>query len=127
MTPSGGASTTESFMPSCRSALRPASMYTEPSLTYFTRNTVGLLLACPVGLAGGEMAPSGDCAWIRAGKETRRKLKRKGSTHRRGNTLRDNRAVLPIQPNTSLCPPVIPPSVRQCLVLYSGRVRFPVS
>ena len=41
------------------------------------------------------------------GKEIYRKVKRKGNTDRRGNTPRDIRAVLRIQPDTSLCPPVI--------------------
>src|SRR5205085_459950 len=66
MRPSGGASTAESFMPSCKSALRPASMYTEPSLTYFTRNTVGLLVVCGAGLPGAGTGPSG--AWAGVGK-----------------------------------------------------------
>src|SRR6266704_4044789 len=91
-------------MPSSRSALRPASTYTEPSLTYFTRNTVGLS-GCGEGLAGAGMAPSGACASTLAGHPAASQNPRTSMATRGKIPMETSPAFL--KPDTYALPPVI--------------------
>src|ERR1700746_2561263 len=92
-------------MPSSRAALRPASTYTEPSLTYFTRNTVGLSVGRVEGLAGGGRAPSGACASSVAGHPAVRQNPRTSMAMRGKIPMETSPAF--VKPDTYFLPPAI--------------------
>src|SRR5256884_7764012 len=80
-------------------------MYTEPSLTYFTRNTVGLSLGRVEGLAGAGMTPSGACASTLAGHPAVRQNPRTSMATRGKIPMATSPAF--VKPDTDSLPPVI--------------------